>query len=147
MTQKNPLKDWELQRTAEPGQQWQLLDTEQELPGSLQLQPDSTTRGQHWQPVEYDNRRGGRGGWILPSLIVLSMLSVVGYIVWLGMFGGGIPGLTATAPEPTAAVDPAVVVVDTTATVEPTATATIVPTDTPPPAPTATATPVLIHER
>ena len=148
MTESNPMKDWQLQGSPEGQEQWQLLDTEQELPADLRLSQDPSSPVQNWQPIEYAERKasGGRN-WLLSSLIIIAMLAVVGYIAFLGYNGGGLTGtVQAPSPEP-AAQDPSVVVMDATPSAEvPTAAPTVAPTATLPPAPTATATPRLVDQ-
>ncbi len=148
MTESNPLKDWELEQSAEGNEQWQLLDTEQELAPSLQLTPDHSAPVQNWQPVEYDEGESpSRGGWILPAFIIVAMVAVIGYIVWLGLGGFNIPPTASQLPAEDPVSEPSVLLVETPAVEEPTATPLPPRTDTPAPEPTATATPVLIEQK
>ena len=143
MTEPRSMKDWQVEESSDPDNQWQLLETEQELPNDLTLQETGAPQ-QEWRPVEYaEPQSSGGRNWILPSFIILAMIAVVAYIAWLGLNGVGFLPPSSTAaeitPEPQ---EPAVVVMDTPATEEPTATtapeptATSLPTPEPSPAPT-----------
>ena len=133
------MQDWQLEDSAKTSEQWQLLETEQQLPAEMQLQQDSSVQRGDWQPVEYapPAERSGGGSWLLPALIILALVAAVGYIGWLGLSGfdvGSTGGVIATpASVAQNGSDPGVIVVAPT----PTQTATPVPT----PAPTATALP------
>lgn len=145
MTESDPLKNWELQENSDDNDQWQLLETEQELSPSLQLTPDPAGPAQGWQPVEQmEEERGGRGGWILPTFIIVAMLAVIGYIVWLGLGGFDLPPIATTDPTAPAS-DPAVAIADTP-TVAPTATPLPEPTATLPPAPTPEPTQAMVEQ-
>ena len=102
------MKDWQVDETSDPDNQWQLLETEQELPTELTLE-ETEAAPQDWQPVEYAEPEpsGGRN-WILPSFIILAMVAVVAYIGWLALTGAGIfPATTASVTEtPLAVQDP-----------------------------------------
>ena len=136
MTEPSSMKDWQVDESSDPDNQWQLLETEQELPSELTLE-ETGAAPQDWQPVEYaePERSGGRN-WILPSFIILAMIAVVAYIAWLGLNGSGLFPATATdvVPSPTV-VDPEARAMEVAIADEPTA------TPEPEPEPTATAVP------
>ena len=50
MTESSSMKDWELEESSETDNQWQLLDTEQELPAEMKLEESGTVQ-QGWRPV------------------------------------------------------------------------------------------------
>lgn len=141
MSTDDPLKNWQLDDRKEDAEQWKLEDAEQDLNKHLQLQPGEA--GPHWQPIEYErNAAPQRRNWVLPSVLLVALLAVLGYVGWIAFgqmsdggttgFGIPIPGLAA---EPTATFTPeaAVAVAPETATPVP-------PTPTIAPQPTATAT-------
>ena len=146
MTEPSSMKDWQVEESSDPDNQWQLLETEQELPSELTLQETGAPQ-QPWRPVEYaEPQRSGGRNWILPSFIILAMIAVVAYIAWLGITGVGFLPPSSTPAESTLpAADPAVVVT-TPATVEPTATTAPEPTATPIPTPEPSPTPVLVEK-
>ena len=111
MTEPRSMKDWQVEESSDPDNQWQLLETEQELPSELTLQETSALQ-QPWRPVEYaEPQRSGGRNWILPSFIILAMIAVVAYIAWLGLNGVGfLPPSSPAAESTPAPEDPAVVV-------------------------------------
>ncbi len=151
MTEPSSMKDWQVDESSDPDSQWQLLETEQELPSELTLE-ETGAASQDWQPVEYaePESSGGRN-WILPSFIILAMIAVVAYIAWLGLNGSGLFPATTTevAPSPTVADPVAGAIAPVEIADEPTATpepepepiATVVPTPEPVP------TPELVEQR
>ncbi|MCB0045212.1 MAG: SH3 domain-containing protein [Caldilineaceae bacterium] len=157
MSERNSLDDWQLEGSGQAGDQWQLLDQEQSLPEDMRLRETGAPPAQ-WTPVAYaEDEGGGRGGWILPTLIIIALLAVMGYIGWLAMNGFEI-GLPTNQATPTALPDdtsgePGVVAVsDATADTADDAAAapTAEPaTATPPPEPTEapTATPATVVQR
>ena len=153
MSERNSMDDWQLQEAPGTGDQWQLLDQEQSLPNDLQLQETPGVANQ-WQPVAVEEASGGRTGWILPSLIIVALLAVLGYIGWLALNGFEVGVPASPPPIATSADDgaadgggePGVVAVATAATEAPTA--TVAPaTPTPASEPTASPTPVMIVQR
>ena len=148
MTEPRSMKDWQVEESSDPENQWQLLETEQELPSELTLE-ETAAPPQDWQPVEYaEPERSGSRNWILPSFIILAMIAVVAYIAWLGLNGDGIFPPASIAVENTPeSVDPAAIVMEETATEVPTATAEIEPTATAIPTPVPSPTPELVEQR
>ncbi|MBK8048411.1 MAG: SH3 domain-containing protein [Anaerolineales bacterium] len=145
MTTEDPLKNWQLQQGDETADQWKLQDAEQNLNKNMQLQEGGPPEPQ-WQPVEYQRevRPRRRGGWILPSIVILALLGVLGYVGWVALGQGGAnpldPGAIAgLAPGATEQTPPATSEAAAPPTPAP-ATATPEPTATPSPEATATAT-------
>lgn len=151
MSTDDPLKNWQLEDRKQDAEQWKLEDAEQDLNKHLQLQPGEP--GAQWQPIEYErNAQPRRRNWVLPSVLIVALLAVMGYVGWIafGQMSGGeglsiagfIPGMEAEATAtPTAEEEEAVVIatpevpptpepVTPTSTPEPTATATLEPPPT-----------------
>ena len=98
--------------------------------------------GSRWNTSGRPRRRRN---WVLPSVLIVALLAVLGYVGWiaLGQLGGGFgsfAGIAAPAPTETATVDAAAVAAAASPTPAP-ATPTAAPTATT--APVATATPTL----
>jgi|GEM_PF-1213599 len=90
MSTNDPLKDWQLEGQGESPQQWKLQDAEQDLNKHMQLQPGEI--GPQWQPVEYQREaQPRRRNWVLPSIVIVALLAVLGYVGWilLGQMGSG----------------------------------------------------------
>lgn len=133
MSTDDPLKNWQLEDRKQPDpEQWKLEDSDQDLSKHLQLQEGETSP--YWQPVEYERAPQGRRNWVLPSVLIVALLAVLGYVGWIALnqFGGGLGALggAAAAPTETATPDAAAVAaaasptpVAATPTSEPTATA------------------------
>ena len=144
MSTDDPLKNWQLEDRKQPDpEQWKLEDADQDLSKHLQLQEGETSP--YWQPVEYERAPQGRRNWLLPSVLIVALLAVLGYVGWIALnqFGGGLGALAATAPTATATPDAAAAaaaaaptVASATPTSEPTATAAPAETPTPTLAPT-----------
>jgi uncharacterized protein YgiM (DUF1202 family) len=145
MSTDDPLKNWQLEDRPQDTEQWKLEDAEQDLSKHMQLQPGEPNA--YWQPVEYERSpQPRRRNWVLPSVLIVALLAVLGYVGWiaLGQLGGGgsldlaglIPGMAA-APTPTPTEDAAAVVA-AASTTEPTP--TVEPTPTSPPVDTPTPT-------
>ncbi len=149
MSTEDPLKNWQLEdRKQQDPEQWKLEDAEQDLDKHLQLQSGETEA--YWQPVEYERAAAPRRNWVLPSVLIVALLAVLGYVGWIafGQLGGDIgalAGITGLAPTETPAVDAEVAAavspapVDPITTLEPTATSAPVET----PAPTVPAEPTV----
>jgi uncharacterized protein YgiM (DUF1202 family) len=147
MSTEDPLKNWQLENRKQPDpEQWKLEDADQDLSKHLQLQEGEPNA--YWQPVEYQRAPQTRRNWVLPSVLIVALLAVLGYVGWIAMsqFGGDLGSLAgiggAAAETPT--VDPAAAAAAAsptpappTPTVAPTATAAPVETPTPtlPPTP------------
>jgi uncharacterized protein YgiM (DUF1202 family) len=156
MSERKSMDDWQLTESPESGDQWQLLDQEQGLPDDLQLQNDAEAPHNQWQPVAYEEETKSSGtSWILPTLIIVALLAVLGYVGWLAMNGFDFGALTS---QPSATAEPAnqqqggepgVVAVATSPPQEetspPTATS-LPPTATPEPAPTQEPTPAMVEQ-
>jgi len=150
MTTEDPLKNWQLENREQDAEQWKLEDAEQDLNKHLQLQPGEPNS--YWQPIEYErSAQPRRRNWVLPSVLIVALLAVLGYVGWiaLGQLGGGsgfslaglVPGMAAEATatptsEPAAAAAEATT--DATPTPEPTATSAPAETPTPTIEPTPT---------
>jgi len=156
MSDHKSMDDWQLNESSESGDQWQLLDREQDLPENLQLQDGPPQQHNQWQPVAYEEEKKSSGGsWLLPTLIIIALLAVLGYIGWLAMNGFDFAGFASQPPAATESVaqnngEPAVAVAATTAPAEeeasPTAT-DLPPTPTSAPAPTLEPTPFMVEQR
>jgi uncharacterized protein YgiM (DUF1202 family) len=140
MSTDDPLKNWQLEDRKQPDpEQWKLEDADQDLSKHLQLQEGETSP--YWQPVEYERAPQGRRNWVLPSVLIVALLAVLGYVGWIAFnqFGGGLgalTGLAAAAPTETATPDAAAAaaaptLAPATPTSEPTATAAPAETPTP----------------
>lgn len=153
MSERKSMDDWQLTESPEPGDQWQLLDQEQGLPDDLQLQSDAGVTPHQWQPVAYEEETKSSGAsWLLPTLIIVALLAVLGYVGWLAMNGFDFGALTSQPPVATQAPnqegEPGVVALATDAPQEetpPTATP-LPPTATSAPAPTVEPTPAMIEQ-
>ena len=53
MSDRNSMDDWQLQESPDSGDQWQLLDQEQNLSANLQLQ-EAPAGAEQWRPVAYE---------------------------------------------------------------------------------------------
>jgi uncharacterized protein YgiM (DUF1202 family) len=143
MSTEDPLKNWQLEDRKEPDpEQWKLEDADQDLDKHLQLQQGEPNA--YWQPVEYERAPQTRRNWVLPSVLIVALLAVLGYVGWiaLGQWGGGLgslPGMAAAAPTETPTVDAAAVAAAASPTPAP-PTPTLEPTATLAPAETPTAT-------
>lgn len=88
MNGDTPDRRWQLQEVEGRGKQWNLLDSEQELDDRWHLQPDEEyTRyeGANWRPIDdLPEERGGGAGWVLPSLVLVAVLAVAGYVAIVG---------------------------------------------------------------
>ena len=126
MSDRNSMDDWQLQESPDSGDQWQLLDQEQNLAENLQLQ-EAPAGAEQWRPVAYEETPSRRTGWILPSMIILALLAVLGYIGWLAIngFDIGVPASPPPVTEPAEGgeSEPGVVAVATQTEAPPTATA------------------------
>jgi len=137
MSTEDPLKNWQLEDRKQPDpEEWKLEDADQDLNKHLQLQEGETSP--YWQPVEYERAPQTRRNWVLPSVLIVALLAVLGYVGWiaLGQVGGGFgsfAGIAGPAPTETATVDAGAVA----AAASPTQVQA-----TPTPAPTATTAPV-----
>jgi uncharacterized protein YgiM (DUF1202 family) len=144
MSTEDPLKNWQLEDRKQPDpEQWKLEDADQDLNKHLQLQEGETSP--YWQPVEYERAPQTRRNWVLPSVLIVALLAVLGYVGWiaLGQLGGGLgsfAGVAGPAPTETATMNAAAVAAAVSPTPAP-ATPTLAPTATI--APAATATPTL----
>lgn len=148
MSTEDPLKNWQLEDGKQDAEQWKLEDAEQDLSKHLQLQPGEPNA--YWQPVEYERTAPRRRNWVLPSVLIVALLAVLGYVGWIALgqlgdgtgidLGGFIPGMAAAATEtPTAeAVAAAVETPAATPTLPPTPTSAPVDTPTPTVEPTPT---------
>ena len=90
MSTEDPLKNWQLENSARDDEQWKLEDAEQDLSKHMQLQPGEPNA--YWQPVEYErDPQPRRRNWVLPSVLIVALLAVLGYVGWiaLGQLGGG----------------------------------------------------------
>jgi uncharacterized protein YgiM (DUF1202 family) len=143
MSTEDPLKNWQLEDRKQPDpEQWKLEDADQDLNKHLQLQEGEPNA--YWQPVEYERAPQARRNWVLPSVLIVALLAVLGYVGWIALsqFGGGLgslPGMAAAAPTATPPADAAAVAAAATATTA-APTATLAPTDTPLPVETPTPT-------
>ena len=143
MSTDDPLKNWQLEDRKQPDpEQWKLEDSDQDLSKHLQLQEGETSP--YWQPVEYERAPQGRRNWVLPSVLIVALLAVLGYVGWIALnqFGGGLGALTgvaATAPTETTTPDAAAAAAAASPTAAP-ATPTSEPTATAAPAETPTPT-------
>ncbi len=150
MSDRNSMDDWQLQESPDSGDQWQLLDQEQNLSANLQLQEAPAGAAEQWRPVAYEEAPTRRTGWILPSMIIAALLAVLGYIGWLAYNGFeiGVPASPPPVTEPaeSGASEPGVVAVATQTEAPPTATP-LPPTATPLPEPTAAPTAVMVAQR
>ncbi len=151
MSDQNVANNWRLEETGETQDRWKLQEADQGLVTQWQLQDEPRTEAA-WQPVDYTRERPGPGNWVLPSLVVIALIAVVGYIAWIGLTRFNL--LTATSPTDalqtpvgvaTSAADantPAALAANTemTPTVAPTPAPTEAPTAiiVPTPAPTPT---------
>lgn len=152
MTTEDPLKNWQLENREQDAEQWKLQETEQDLNKHMQLQsgqPDA-----YWQPIEYTrNPQQPRGrNWVLPSVLIVALLAVLGYVGWIGygQLSSGesfdlaalIPRLGSVQPTATPTSAPvaaaAAVTEEATPTLEPTPTSAPVETPTPTIEPTPT---------
>jgi uncharacterized protein YgiM (DUF1202 family) len=141
MSTDDPLKNWQLEDRKQDDEQWKLEDAEQDLNKHLQLQPGEPNA--YWQPVEYERAEPRRRNWVLPSVLIVALLAVLGYVGWiaLGQLGSGsgldiaglIPGMAAAEPTatPTSDAVAAAATVEPSPTLEPTA--TTAPAETPTP--------------
>jgi len=141
MSKDNSLKNWQLQEAGRASDQWQLQETEKAL-RYMQLQEVAggiTPEG--WQPVEYQRQARQGASWVLPSLAIVAVLAVGGYVGWLGLSRmSGAPAAASTATAQPAAGAGAAITETVTAP-----TPTIEPTMTPTPAsPTPTLEPTPI---
>ncbi|MFN8443233.1 MAG: SH3 domain-containing protein [Caldilineaceae bacterium] len=88
MNGETPDRRWQLQEVEGRGKQWNLLDSEQELDDRWHLQPDEEyTRyeGANWRPIDdLPEERSGGAGWVLPSLVLVAVLAVAGYVAIVG---------------------------------------------------------------
>ena len=96
MSNDDPLKNWQLENQGESPEQWKLLDTEQEVGKHMQLQPAEVS-GPQWQPVEYRREAWPSRNWVLPSIVIVALLAVLGYVGWIafGQMGGVLPDVGA----------------------------------------------------
>src|SRR5512139_2230006 len=102
MSTEDPLKNWQLEDRKQPDpEQWKLEDADQDLSKHLQLQEGETSP--YWQPVEYERAPQARRNWVLPSVLIVALLAVLGYVGWIAynQLGGGLSSLGAAAPSPT----------------------------------------------
>ncbi len=155
MSERKSMDDWQLTESPESGDQWQLLDQEQGLPDDLQLQSDADAAHHQWQPVAYEEETKSSGAsWLLPTLIIVALLAVLGYVGWLAMNGFDFGALAsqppaATEPSSQQGGEPGVVPVPTNPPQDeapPTATS-LPPTVTPAPTPTLEPTPAMIEQK
>ena len=95
---------WQLQEAEGRGKQWNLLDSEQDLDDRWQLQPDNeytNEDGYNWQPIDaLPEERGGGVNWVLPSLVLVAVLAVAGYVAVTGLDSIGLGGLNLGALFP-----------------------------------------------
>ncbi len=85
MSDQDVANNWRLEETGgETQDRWKLQAAEQGLVAQWQLQDERRTDAA-WQPVDYARERRGAGNWVLPSLVVLALVAVVGYIAWIGL--------------------------------------------------------------
>lgn len=88
---------WQLQETESRGKQWNLLDSEQDLDERWQLQRDeeyANHEDYNWQPIEnLPEERTGSANWVLPSLVLVAVLAVAGYVAVTGLDRIGLSGL------------------------------------------------------
>ena len=153
MTNDDPLKNWQLENQGESPEQWKLLDTEQEVGKHMQLQPAEVS-GPQWQPVEYRRETRPSRNWVLPSIVIVALLAVLGYVGWIafGQMGGALPNLgplvevlTGQPLPGSAAIAPVATptqeVLAAAIATEVPATPTALPTEPPIAEPTATFTP------
>lgn len=148
MTESSSMKNWQLEDSADADNQWQLLDTEQELPPEMSLQEGQSAE-QGWQPVEQaDTQNAGGRNWILPSFIILAMIAVVAYIAWLGFNGVGLmpPGGEVTEATSPAEDPPAGEMAVAPVEEDPTATPMAEPTATQAPTPAPTPTMAMVEQ-
>lgn len=146
MSTEDPLKNWQLENREQEAEHWKLEDADQDLAKHLQLQQGELDT--YWQPVEYErNAATRRRNWVLPSVLIVALLAVLGYVGWIamGQLGGSglditqmVPGMAATEPAATPAEEAAAAAAAVTATpAEPTPTleptATSAPAETPTP--------------
>ncbi len=138
MSTEDPLKNWQLEDRKQPDpEQWKLEDADQDLSKHLQLQEGETSP--YWQPVEYERAPQARRNWVLPSVLIVALLAVLGYVGWIAFnqLGGGLGslgGAAATAPTETPvqnAAAAAPTAAPATPTTEPTATSAPAETPTP----------------
>ena len=104
MSDKDPAENWQLQNSGKTEDQWQLREAEQSVLDQLQLQPTGAANPE-WQPVEYVRPASSSRRWILPSVVTVTLLAVVGYMLWVGL-GSLIPTIpfaTPTTEAPAAA--------------------------------------------
>ena len=151
MSKDNSLNNWQLQESGRSADQWQLQETEKAL-RYMQLQEVAggiTPEG--WQPVEYQRQARQGASWVLPSLAIVAVLAVAGYVGWLGLSRMGIapavPSIATGEGSSDATVVPAVIS-DTVAAPTPTIAPTVTPTPAPPtptPEPTPVPTPALVE--
>ncbi|MGL4649210.1 MAG: hypothetical protein ACRC1H_07365, partial [Caldilineaceae bacterium] len=83
---------WQLKDTGEAGDQWMLRDSEQRLPGHLQLQNDAdyAPPDMGWQPIDYRAMQQAaapraRGGWILGTVLLVVLVGVAAYVTFYFM--------------------------------------------------------------
>ncbi len=88
MSNEEPLKNWQLENRGEEQAQWKLQASEQDLNRHLQLQP-ADLPGPQWQPVEYQRAPRPRRNWVLPSIVIVALLSVLVYVGWVGFGRAG----------------------------------------------------------
>ncbi|MFN8464812.1 MAG: SH3 domain-containing protein [Caldilineaceae bacterium] len=141
MSTEDPLKNWQLEDRKQPDpEQWKLEDADQDLSKHLQLQEGETSP--YWQPVEYERAPQARRNWVLPSVLIVALLAVLGYVGWIAFnqLGGGLGSLggAATAPTETPVQDAAAAAAAASPTAAPAAptaepTATSAPAETPTP--------------
>src|SRR5512139_3048868 len=111
MSTEDPLKNWQLEDRKQPDpEQWKLEDADQDLSKHLQLQEGETSP--YWQPVEYERVPQARRNWVLPSVLIVALLAVLGYVGWiafnqLGSGVGSLGGAAATVPTETPVQDAA----------------------------------------
>ncbi len=147
MSTDDPLKNWQLEDRKQPDpEQWKLEDADQDLSKHLQLQEGETSP--YRQPVEYERAPQARRNWVLPSVLIVALLAVLGYVGWIAynQLGGGLGSRGEAAAAPTETVTPdagAAAASPTTAPATPTVapTATAVSAETP--APTIAPTPAI----
>jgi uncharacterized protein YgiM (DUF1202 family) len=159
-------KRWQLDDVEQTDNQWKLLDSEQEIDDRWQLQPEehytggrrgAAHQGAEWQPIDYMPEERSGGNWILPSLVLVAVLAIAGYMALAGLGQLGLtnfslsnlalqrqaqatPTVTPEAAEPEVAVLPQL------------ATATLAPTPTTQQAESSTAVtpapaPILVEKR